>query len=158
MDPEIIEKFGNRVRIRVCALCWKENLLLMVNHKGLYSHNFWAPPGGGIEPGQLAAEALEREVLEETGLKISVNNLMAVCEYVHPPLHTIELFFNAAITGGTLKQGTDPELEESKQIISEVKFLPWPELRAIPPGELHGIFRFCSRAEDLKKLTGFFRI
>ncbi len=25
MNREIIEKFGNRVRIRVCGICWKDN-------------------------------------------------------------------------------------------------------------------------------------
>jgi ADP-ribose pyrophosphatase YjhB (NUDIX family) len=158
MDPEIIEKFGKRVRIRVCALCWQHDNLLTVNHKGLYSRNFWAPPGGGIEPGQPASEALEREVLEETGLKIVVKALQAVCEYIHPPLHAVELFFNADITGGVLQRGTDPELAETKQIISEVKFLSWPEISALPDAEKHGIFRFCQQAEDLKKLTGFFSI
>jgi ADP-ribose pyrophosphatase YjhB (NUDIX family) len=31
----------------------------------------WEPPGGVLEPGETVPEALEREVLEETGLKIA---------------------------------------------------------------------------------------
>ncbi|MEK8171803.1 NUDIX domain-containing protein [Streptomyces sp. M19] len=31
----------------------------------------WEPPGGVLEPGETIPEALEREVLEETGLKIA---------------------------------------------------------------------------------------
>jgi 8-oxo-dGTP diphosphatase len=158
METDIIEKFGNRVRIRVCGLCWQGSHLLAVNHAGLYQANFWAPPGGGIEPGQYAADALAREVLEETGLRVTVKNLQFVCEYIKSPLHAIELFFNVEQRTGTLKQGTDPELADSNQIISEVKFLSWPEISALPVAEKHGIFRFCKQAEDLKKLAGFFRI
>jgi 8-oxo-dGTP diphosphatase len=158
MEKEIIEKFGNRVRIRACGLCWKDNHLLLINHIGLSKGNFWAPPGGGIEFGQLATEALIREFFEETGLNIKPLGLQFVCEYVNPPLHAVELFFGVQVTGGFLRQGSDPEMMETNQIIKEVEFLSWDEILRVNEAERHGIFRFCSLATDLKKMTGFYRI
>ena len=38
----------------------------------------WCLPGGGMEPGESAAEACEREVLEETGLKVRAKQLLGV--------------------------------------------------------------------------------
>jgi 8-oxo-dGTP pyrophosphatase MutT (NUDIX family) len=38
----------------------------------------WCLPGGGMESGESAAQACEREVLEETGLKVRVTRLIGV--------------------------------------------------------------------------------
>jgi 8-oxo-dGTP pyrophosphatase MutT (NUDIX family) len=38
----------------------------------------WCLPGGRMEPGESAAEACEREVLEETGLTVTVKKLSGV--------------------------------------------------------------------------------
>lgn len=158
MESDIIRKFGNRVRLRACGLCWQGDSLLLVNHSGLRNGNFWAPPGGGIEFGQFSADALVREFTEETGLQVEPVNLQFVCEYVNPPIHAVELFFAVHQKGGSLTRGADPEMTKDNQIIKEVKFLPWRKISALPNPEKHGIFRFCRQADDLKKMTGFYRI
>lgn len=38
----------------------------------------WCLPGGGMESGESAAEACEREVWEETGLKVRVTRLIGI--------------------------------------------------------------------------------
>ncbi|MCQ3939448.1 MAG: NUDIX hydrolase [Chloroflexi bacterium] len=38
----------------------------------------WCLPGGAMEPGESAAEACEREVWEETGLKVRASRLIGV--------------------------------------------------------------------------------
>src|SRR3954451_24266865 len=38
----------------------------------------WCLPGGRMEPGESAAEACEREVLEETGLVVKVSKLVGI--------------------------------------------------------------------------------
>jgi len=38
----------------------------------------WCLPGGAMEPGESAIEACEREILEETGLRIRVGRLIGV--------------------------------------------------------------------------------
>lgn len=42
----------------------------------------WCLPGGAMDPGESAAEACEREVFEETGLRVRVKRLVGV--YSHP--------------------------------------------------------------------------
>jgi ADP-ribose pyrophosphatase YjhB (NUDIX family) len=60
----------------------------------------WRPLGGGIEPGERAAEALRREIMEELGLAIVEPRLLAVIEnifeYRGAPGHEIVFAFEAA--------------------------------------------------------------
>jgi 8-oxo-dGTP diphosphatase len=154
MDRAITEIYGNKIRLRVCGLCWKDGKLLMVNHRGLTERDFWAPPGGGLEFGEPARESLRREFLEETGLEVIAGTFRFGCEYIKNPLHSVELFFDVRIAGGTLKTGSDPEV----QIIREVRFMEPAEIRAVNAPELHGIFQIATTAGEFDELTGFYRV
>lgn len=158
IKSEIIEKYGNRVRIRVCGLCWNKNQLLMVNHKHLTKGDFWAPPGGGLEFGQSAHDSLKREFLEETSITIKPERLLFTCEFIKPPLHAIELFFEVTHEQGEPVIGTDPESTTDNQLIRDVRYLDFKMIMSIPAHERHGIFRFVKTIDDLKKLNGFYRI
>lgn len=158
MESEIREKYGNRVRMRVCGLCWDDDRLLLVNHKFLTQGDFWAPPGGGIEFGQSAQDALIREFQEEAGITVEPGKLMFVCEFVKRPLHALELFFEVVQKDGKVLTGTDPESSSDMQIIKEVRYVDFSAIMTIPPDERHGIFRFVKSSEDLRKLSGFYRL
>ncbi len=154
MDKEVAKVYGNKVRVRACGICWDGEKLLMVNHAGITSTNFWAPPGGGVEFGQSIEEALKKEFLEETGFAVVPGEFLFGCEYIEQPIHSIELFYAIRATSGTLKKGCDPEI----QIIKDVKFLSSAEIESFPKKELHGIFRIVQSPADLQNLRGFFRI
>ena len=126
----------------------------MVNHRGLQDTDFWAPPGGGLDFGESASDRLEKEFLEETGLSVTTGNFLFGCEFIRDPLHAIELFFETAVTSGTLQKGDDPELS----VIQEVRFMSPTEIMQIPSRSLHGIFGLVPTPADLKTLNGFFRI
>ena len=158
MDPQISKIFGNRLRVRICGICWEKDNLLMVNHKGLTKGDFWAPPGGGVEYGQDLKAALKKEFQEETGLGIRVGNFLFATELIQIPLHALELFFEVFIEKGELKCGFDPELPDNQQIIKEVKFVDPESWGQISPEEKHGVFKFCNELGDLKRLSGFFEI
>lgn len=158
MSPPIPEIYTNRTRIRVCGLCWRGDSLLMVNHAGLTSGSFWAPPGGGVEFGEAAHETLTREFREEAMLVVQPGNLQFVCEYIQPPLHAVELFFGVVYPGDDPRKGFDPETSADSQIITEVRFMHMEEILALPEPERHGIFRKVQSIADLKNLSGFHRI
>lgn len=153
---EVARLYGNRTRIRVCGLCYDRDRLLLVSHRGLGAASFWAPPGGGIEFGSSAAENLRREFREETGLDVTVGGFLFVCEYLHPPLHGVELFCHVQPTGGQLRTGHDPEMEAGRQIIHEVRYCTTAELEQLPPEELHGILRLERDALKIRNLRGYF--
>jgi 8-oxo-dGTP diphosphatase len=154
MDGEIVKIYGNRLRVRVCGLCWEGDSLLLVNHGSVAGSHLWLPPGGGVEYGEPLEIALKREFREETGLEIRPLDFAFGCEFVKEPLHAVELFFNVSQNGGKLKTGYDPEL----QIIQDVRFLAENEIKGLPQDELHGIFRFTRTPNGLRNLSGFYSI
>ncbi len=158
MNAEIIEKFGNQVRIRVCGICRNDDKILMVNHKHLTPDNFWAPPGGGLQFGESIQQGLLREFEQETGFLVDSGRFLFGCEFRKKPLHAVELFFEVFITDGRLRTGIDPELSSDQQIISEVSFLTPEEIDAIPYAQKHGIFKHCDKTKHLSKLSGFYII
>lgn len=153
MNHEIAEIYGNRVRIRVCGLCWDRDSILMVKHK-MTDHDLWVPPGGGVEFGESLENALKREFLEETGLDIIPEKFLFGCEFIKRPLHAIELFFQVRKVSGELIKGSDPEV----QLIEDVKYLSPEEILAIPEKSLHGIFKKFENASSLRQLNGFYSI
>lgn len=73
----------------------------------------WTMPGGGLEPGEDPADAAVREVFEETGFDVELDELLGIHSAVIPaerrlsgapdPLQTIRIVYRAHITGGDLR-------------------------------------------------------
>jgi len=157
IQQKIEEIYGNKLRIRVGGICVKNDQVLLVKHVNLGKDNIlWAPPGGGIIFGESAHVALQREFLEETGLTIVTEKLLFVNEYIHPPLHAVELFFLVKETGGNLKIGTDPEMQMEHQIIQETAYLSFAEIKLGNPDCYHSLFAKVNTIEELKALRGYF--
>jgi len=56
--------------VAVGAVVFKNNCVLLVRRGQAPSEDIWAIPGGSVEIGETLQEAAEREILEETGVKI----------------------------------------------------------------------------------------
>ncbi len=84
-------------RIAVSALIFDEGRVLLAHRRDI---DWWNLPGGGMEVGETVDEALRREVAEETGLEVEVEQLVGV--YSKPQKQEIVLTFRCHITGGTL--------------------------------------------------------
>lgn len=158
MDAEIGRIYGNRVRVRVCGLCWHGGKLLMVRHSSINNGVLWSPPGGGIEFGKTAHETLVSEFEQESKIDVEPGRFLFACEYINAPLHAVELFFEVFYKSGNVGLGFDPEMVSDKQIIQEVCWLSSEQIKSIANKDLHGIFELCSEPDDLMKMTGYWRI
>jgi ADP-ribose pyrophosphatase YjhB (NUDIX family) len=67
----------------------------------------WSLPGGRVEPGETIAEAVARELLEETGLVAEPIALVEIVERIGPAHHYVILAHLARATGGALAAGGD---------------------------------------------------
>lgn len=153
----ITETYGHRLRVRVCGLCIQNGRVLMVRHRGLSRKGyFWAPPGGGLQFGEPVAAGLQREFAEETGLQIETDQFLFVHEFIHLPLHALELFFSVKVKSGQLQPGHDPETG-SEQIIETVKFMSYEEINQEKGVQLHDVFNQCSSINELLQRRGYFK-
>ncbi|WP_028982302.1 NUDIX domain-containing protein [Sporocytophaga myxococcoides] len=156
-QQEIISTYGNKIRVRVCGLLFRNSEILLVKHLTIGKNKFfYAPPGGGVDFGESAEESLIREFYEETGLIVRIKAFLLTHEYLEPPLHAIELFFEVEEIGGALTLGKDPEMGLENQIIKEVKFWSLSEIQKNDACLFHNIFRLAKTNTELLNLKGYF--
>lgn len=85
----------------------------------------WTMPGGGLEPGEDPERAARREVREETGYKVAVDELLGIHSRVIPPgrrltpgvtepLHTLRIVYRAHVIGGRLRNETDGSTDRAQ--------------------------------------------
>ena len=69
-----------------------------------HKHNGgWEFPGGKIECGESAPQAVEREIFEELSLKVRVGELLHIVEWEYPAFHLKMHCFSCRIESGELQ-------------------------------------------------------
>ena len=71
----------------------------------------WEFPGGKIEPGESREVTLKREIMEELGVDIAIENLLCTTEYDYPSFHLTMHCYLCSIASG------DIELREHKSAL-----------------------------------------
>lgn len=56
--------------------------------------DFWCLPGGGVDDNEALIPALEREIIEELGVKAQVGRLLYVQQFRHGDKDILEFFFH----------------------------------------------------------------
>jgi ADP-ribose pyrophosphatase YjhB (NUDIX family) len=108
-------------KIDVRGAVFHANRLLFVREA---SDDLWTLPGGWADVGESPAEAVMREIREESGFETQVCKLVALYDrnkHAHPPMlfHVYKAFFLCDLIGGSAA----PSLETS-----EVTFFGWEDL------------------------------
>jgi 8-oxo-dGTP diphosphatase len=85
-----------------------EGRLLLIKRGHEPGAGLWSLPGGRIEPGETDAEALVREMREETGLEVEPGPLLGAVQRPAGDGDVIDIRdYAATVTGGTLIPGDD---------------------------------------------------
>jgi 8-oxo-dGTP diphosphatase len=102
--------------------------LLLVQRANEPGRGLWSIPGGRVEPGESAQDAVVREVAEETGLAVVVTGLAGVVERAAPGggVYVIEDHL------ARLAAGVDPASLLAGDDASAAAWVPVAELDGLP--------------------------
>ena len=91
------------------ALVLRDGLLLVTRRAREPFAGWLDLPGGFIEPGEHPEQAVRRELLEETGLRVEVGELAGIFTdaYGDEGISTLNLFYEARVSGGEAEPNDD---------------------------------------------------
>jgi 8-oxo-dGTP diphosphatase len=90
-----------RPEVGVGAIVRRGTQLLLVRRGRDPGRGLWSIPGGRVEGGETLAEAVVRELREETGLEGTCGSFVGWAERIEPPHHRIILDFEVRADEGT---------------------------------------------------------
>ena len=92
----------------------------------------WSLPGGRIEPGERAADAAMRELVEETGVSAELVGLIGVVDGFFPPdRHFVLVDYAARWISGIPKAGDDAAEAAFHPVNAIDEIVAWDETRRI---------------------------
>ena len=120
----------------VAAIIRRDSKILITQRPGhVHLAGLWEFPGGKVEPGESLAGALEREISEELGVQIRVNDEFFTIDHDYPTKSVRLHFFNCTILEG------------------EVQPLDVADLRWVTPSDLRTFEFPPADAELISKLS-----
>jgi len=111
----------------VGAIALFDDSILMVRRGLGPAQGTWSVPGGRVEAGESLAEAVVRELAEETGLDGVCEALVGWVERIEPGHHHVILDFSVTVVSDADPVGGDDAAEARWVPLSEVADLPLPE-------------------------------
>jgi len=131
--------------VGIGAVIVKDNKVLLIKRAGEPGRGLWSIPGGLVELGEKIKDAVRREVKEETGLEVKVNEIADVTEIItrdeegKVKYHFVIVDFFAEPLKGELKPSSDA---------LEAKWVEFEDLRK---------YHLTETVEKLFKKLGFLK-
>lgn len=106
-------EYPDAPRIAVGAVVFKENRVLLVKRGRPPGKGQWAIPGGSVMLGETMRVAVEREVMEETGIAVTAKDPVITFDVVDHDsrgrvrFHYVIVDFSAEYQSGDVKPGDD---------------------------------------------------
>ncbi len=108
-----MSKSDGVVKVGVGVLIFKDNKVLLGKRKNAHGSDQYGGPGGHVEFGETAQQAILREIDEECGLKIKNLQMLCVSDLlIYLPKHYIDIGFMAEWEAG------EPEVREPHKLVS----------------------------------------
>jgi 8-oxo-dGTP diphosphatase len=128
---------ADRIRVAAYALCRDDAGQVLLCHiaPSVGAGDLWTLPGGGLGFGEAPADAVIRELAEETGYAGEVDGLLDVSDRLFDDgpgadrLHAIRIVYGVRITGGELRDEPDGSTDTCRWLTLE-------EARRLHLGEL----------------------
>lgn len=108
-------RYPQAPRVAVGALVVKAGAVLLVKRGKAPSNGKWAIPGGSVELGETLQQAAEREVFEETGIRIQAADPVYTLDFIERNrqgsvrFHYVIIDLAAEYLSGKIKAGDDAD-------------------------------------------------
>ena len=95
------------------AVVFREDRVLLIRRGQAPAKNLWAIPGGSVEIGETLQQAAEREILEETGIRIRAARPIYIFDVIERDesesirFHYVIIDLSAEYVSGELSAGDD---------------------------------------------------
>lgn len=113
------------IRIAAYAVITDEDGRMLLPRLTADFNHRWTLPGGGIDPGEDPNDAVVREVFEESGYEVAVDELLGIDNIVIPgekrlksserhgvPMQSLRIVYRAHTTGGELTPEADGSTDD----------------------------------------------
>lgn len=94
-------------KVAVGGVITRGNKILLGKRRDEPDRYKWAIPGGKLELNETIEEGLKREMLEETGLTVEVENLLGISEIIRRDFHYVILDYKCIPVKGIEQAGSD---------------------------------------------------